>query len=400
MDTKLKLLVVGDGGAKTGFARVLHSIIENLPGEDYDVHHLAINYRGDPFPTKEWHHLYPAHLGGDLIGLGRLRELVTRIIPDVIFILNDLWLIARYLEMMPPEAKARTVIYFPVDGTDSDIDWLEKHEELAGRFTYTEFAANELLKIKPSLPVGVIPHGVDTKIFFPVERDEARKVLRIPEDKHKFIILNANRNQPRKRIDLTMQAFAKFAEDKPEDVALYLHMGTKDAGWDVIKLANRYGISKRVVLSSLELSPVNFLPDHILNMVYNSCEIGINTAMGEGWGLPSVEHACTAAAQVVPDCSATRELFSDCGKLIPIHDTYTYPEMLTVGSVVSVPETVKILDELYYDSTLRDRLGLAAYKKFSGEQYRWETVAKQWDAIFKQVANANSVAGDSGSGDD
>jgi len=398
MDTKLKLLVIGDGGVKTGFARVLESIINNLPSSEYDVHHLAINYKGDPYPTKNWHHLYPALLGGDLIGLGRINYMLNKVKPDVIFILNDLWLIKTYLERIPKEWRDRVVIYFPVDGEYSDAEWLLNLDEIAARFAYTEFGAAEIAKIAPAIPVGVIPHGVDTDIFFPVERDDARAALHIPEDKHKFLVLNANRNQPRKRIDLTMQAFAEFAKDKPENVGLYLHMGIQDAGWDIIKLAKRYGLDKRLVLSSLEISPTNYLPDDVLNMVYNSCEIGINTALGEGWGLPSVEHAITASAQVVPDSSATQELFSDCGKLIPIHDTYTYPGMLTVGKVISIPETVKILDELYYDKSLRDRLGLLALQKFTSDKYKWSNIAKQWDAVFKQVANEHSMAGDASSG--
>ena len=50
-----------------------------------------------------------------------------------------------------------------------------------------------------------------------------------------FIVFNGNRNQFRKRIDITIAAFAKFAKDKP-DTQLYLHMGKKDQGWDIMNL--------------------------------------------------------------------------------------------------------------------------------------------------------------------
>jgi hypothetical protein len=51
-------------------------------------------------------------------------------------------------------------------------------------------------------------------------------------------VFNGNRNQFRKRIDITISAFAEFAKDKP-DAMLYLHMGTKDQGWDVMQLFGR-----------------------------------------------------------------------------------------------------------------------------------------------------------------
>ena len=50
-NNKVKVLWVSDGGVATGFARVAHSIIENLP-DHYEVHHLAVNYNGDPYKTK------------------------------------------------------------------------------------------------------------------------------------------------------------------------------------------------------------------------------------------------------------------------------------------------------------------------------------------------------------
>lgn len=41
------LLVVGQGLAATGFARVLHNVLGNLKGL-YEIHHFARNYRGAP----------------------------------------------------------------------------------------------------------------------------------------------------------------------------------------------------------------------------------------------------------------------------------------------------------------------------------------------------------------
>jgi hypothetical protein len=53
-----------------------------------------------------------------------------------------------------------------------------------------------------------------------------------------FIVFNGNRNQFRKRIDITISAFAEFAKERP-NAKLYLHMGTKDQGWDVMQVFGR-----------------------------------------------------------------------------------------------------------------------------------------------------------------
>ena len=64
------------------------------------------------------------------------------------------------------------------------------------------------------------------------DRRLAKKALLpdTPDFQDSFIVFNGNRNQPRKRIDITMKGFARFANGKPNNVKLYLHMGVEDAG--------------------------------------------------------------------------------------------------------------------------------------------------------------------------
>jgi D-inositol-3-phosphate glycosyltransferase len=53
--------------------------------------------------------------------------------------------------------------------------------------------------------------------------------------------------------------------------------------------------------------------DRELNLLYNACDVGINTSMGEGWGLVSFEHGATGGAQIVPEHTACAELWADVG---------------------------------------------------------------------------------------
>lgn len=386
-----KVLVVGDGGCYTGFARVLHSIIKFFP-EDYEFHHIAVNYRGDPFPIENPRHiLYPAMLGGDLMGINRFPTLYNKIKPDLVFILNDLWILNYFVSHFEKDILNKTIVYFPVDAFGTDFDWLDKFEQLGGIVTYTEFAKNEVLNLKPELKVQVIPHGIDTSKFYPLDKKSSREALRViqPDD---FIVFNGNRNQPRKRIDLTFQAFAKFALNKPKNVRLYAHMGLVDSGWDLQKLAVRYGISDRIIVTSSDLSPQAGVPDERLNIIYNACDVGINTSMGEGWGLMNTEQAAVGVAQIVPDSSACAELFNDCGYLIPIKDYYTYTGQMTIGAVVDVDKTVAILESAYTD---REQLAVKNQlcgAKFTRPEYRWENISKQWLNLFEKVADDYRMA--------
>ena len=146
----------------------------------------------------------------------------------------------------------------------------------------------------------------DERGEIPARRIKARRAMRLDDEDHleAFIVLNANRNMPRKRIDITMQGFAQFAKDKPANVKLYLHMAAEDSGWNVLILAKRYGIYDRLIMTQADNSRPQF-SDEQLNLLYNACDVGITTTTGEGWGMVSFEHAATRAGNY-PDTRRCR----------------------------------------------------------------------------------------------
>lgn len=106
----------------------------------------------------------------------------------------------------------------------------------------------------------------------------------------------------------------------------------------------------------------------------------------EGWGLTATEHACTGAPQVVPDHSACRELFEDCGILIPISAELIGTDTLTKSGLVS-PEGVAVsLENLYYNKKLYDELAQKGYEKFTDNRFLWTTIVKeQWNPLFRKI---------------
>jgi D-inositol-3-phosphate glycosyltransferase len=396
----MKLLVIGDGNSPTGFGRVTHSILERLPGS-YDIHHLGINHRGDPHGTR-WP-IYPAGLHGDIYGLNRVAELVDKVRPDLVFAVCDPWILTRYAAALEPYRKTvRTVFYMPVEGMPMEpavalglrnVDRLVAYNRFGARALEASF--REAAEQDPTLserPIDVIPHGVDTGIFRPLagpppaDRSAAKKRLLpdSPDFQDSFIVLNANRNQPRKRIDLTLQGFARFAQGKPANVKLYLHMGLEDCGWNLAALAQRYGIEDRLILTTTEPQLASE-PVEKLNLIYNACDVGINTATGEGWGLVAFEHAATGAAQVVPRHTSCEELWEGAAELMEPSFTLTQEKILIEGHYVT-PETVAASLETLYRDPERLRLrSRQAYENATRPEYDWDRIAGQWSGLFEEV---------------
>jgi parallel beta-helix repeat protein len=178
--------------------------------------------------------------------------------------------------------------------------------------------------------------------------------MRLDDAQHldAFIVLNANRNMPRKRIDLTMQGFALFAKDKPANVKLYLHMATEDTGWNVLILAKRYEIFDRLIMTQADNTRPAF-SDEQLNLLYNACDVGITTVTGEAWGMVSFEHAATRAAQIVPRHTSLADLWAGAAEFIDPVMKLTYPGNLTHAHIVT-PEGVAAAEVLKVGATADD----------------------------------------------
>jgi glycosyltransferase involved in cell wall biosynthesis len=376
-----KILWYGDACCNTGFGRVTHSVLEHL-SKDHEIHVIGINYSGDPHDYP--YAIYPAANVNcqDRFGLPRIPEIIDKVKPDIFICLNDIWVANQVWEQaqfMRDKYKFKFIVYFPIDSQAYMPDMLSNIPHWDMAITFTVGSAHRILAHNIGASrLGVLPHGVDTGRFYPMEKSEARKALGLPEDK--FIVLNANRNQPRKRIDLTIQAFAKFAVDKP-DTMLYLHMGAKDLGWDVIPLfkkeMQKQGLEdyKRLVLTSHTINYIQAPSDEVLNRIYNACDVGINTADGEGWGLVSFEHASCRKPQIVPNHTVCADIWEEAGMLANISTWVTDKDLGVERGLVDVDHLVALLDELYYNKETYQEVADCCFAVTQRNEYRWEHIA-------------------------
>lgn len=389
--TKPKLLWVGDFAAMTGFGRVGGAILPRLQ-DQYEIVVLACNWHGDPTQEQELFKMYPAsnRFQQAPFGENRIREIVENEKPDIVCTLNDPWIASeqyRQIEDLHKEGRFKFVGYLTMDsynwvgGIDPHInDW-------DALIAFTEFGAHEFVKGGVRRPIAVIPHGLDTDVFYPIDRAEARKKLNLSEDI--FVVFNGNRNQFRKRIDITIAAFAKFAVDKP-DTQLYLHMGMKDQGWDLMPVfaremqKNGLDPNGRIILTANTPNPPNVEVD-MLNTIYNAVDVGVNTTKGGGWELVNFEHAACRVAQVVPNHTSTKEIFEGAGKLIRHDHIDVDTNYAREMPCPSKEHLVEILDQLYYDRGILGDTADRCYERVTKERFTWDVIAKQFSGVFQEV---------------
>ena len=391
MTKKTKILWVADFAAMTGFGRVSGAVLPRLK-DDFEFVVLACNWHGDPVEEQKEFKMYPASNRFQQAPFGeeRIREIVEKEQPDIVFSLNDPWIVSdqyRRIEDLHQQKKFKFVGYLTMDS----YNWLggiDPHiNNWDALIAFTEFGAYEFVKAGIQIPIAVIPHGLDTNVFYPMEKAEARKRLGLSEDI--FICLNGNRNQFRKRMDITISAFAKFAVGKP-DAQLYMHCGLKDMGWDLMPLFGRemskQGLDPngRIIMTANTAGPPNVSVE-MLNWIYNAADIGINTTKGGGWELVNFEHAACRVAQVVPNHTSCKEIFEGYGRLIDCNHVDVDVNMSREMPCPSDDHLAEILTELYENRDELDRVAEACYQRATDEQFSWDTVASQFGGIFEDV---------------
>ena len=392
-------MAVGHGAAPTGFSRVLDSVIQRL-SQKYDFHHFATNHRSEHLDGR-WS-IYGNPDNRDPNGLERLSELIDQLQPQIVLVLNDLWFCCVHAYRLRSRSNRPVLMaYSPVDGelTRPDV------YSLVGVFdkvvAYTQFGKNELDKIRYederlgfhclTKSIEIIPHGVDTDTFFPlnagelIDRSAAKRRLFGERESGGFIVLNAAKHDARKRLDLTIGGFARFAKNKPPNVKLYLHTGATFDGPDIRELAQRAGISDRLISTDGWLEDHPAVNDDDLNLIYNATDVGINTSSGEGWGLISFEHAATGAPQIVPAHSACKELWTTVNTILPIRNQGEHVGLGMLRKFVDADDIASILEKLYSNRQYRQEQAQKAYANATQPAYKWDRIATQWDHLLQRT---------------
>lgn len=397
-----RMMAIGDAVATTGFSRVMRGVLDPLV-EQYDIHQLALSYYGDPhdWPWK----LYPASVGGNAFGTLRVAWMFDHLKPDVIFMVSNLPRVKAYLEALGERARTVPIVaYVAVEAGPispalvpflKEVDRLVFYTEQSKREFEKAIAGHENGALRPCFRLDVRPHGIDTSTFYPVDpeeqdravvRDRIRTQLFKGDEEHvnSFIVLNANRNQARKRIDLTVRGFAEFARDKDKYVKLHLHMGTPDVGWDLVSLARRHGVYDRLILTNLrrDLPSVSLKE---MNLYFNSADVGINTSSSEGWGLVSFEHAATCTAQIVPRHASLAELWEGIAEMMEPVLTLHDPEMHADQSYVSPEQVAASLERLYDDSQYRTDVADRCYEHATQPSYQWSDISRRWGEMLAEL---------------
>ncbi len=359
--------------------------------------------------------IYPTSGYGDPI---LLRNLISIENPDAIMLITD----PRYFEWlfsMENEIRKKIpIIYLNIwdnyPAPSYNKEFYESCDALLGISKQTTNINNLVLREKAKDKViDYIPHGVSSKYYFPIEKDnkdlvEFRNKMLGGREKD-FVLLFNSRNIRRKSIPDTMFAWKMFIDQLPKEkadkCAFVLHTQPSDQnGTDLIAVKDYlFGEEYNDIIFSTSRLPINYM-----NLLYNSTDAQILLSSNEGWGL-SLTEALLVGNPIIANVTGgmqdqmrfedkNRNWFTPDDK-IPSNHTgkykkcgkWAFPVFPSSRSIQGSPKTPYIWDDRCNAEDAANQI-MSLYKLSSEERKELGEAGREW-AIGEEAGFTAEIMG-------
>jgi len=411
-----RVLWLSDGGSTTGFGRVTHAIGDRLVTEHgHDVSVLATNYDGDFWPTPM--KLFRANKLNplDVYGQQRYVEMLAEVMPDVVVMLNDPYVILKFLlrnQYDPELALARTtpiIAYMPVDGYNHPSTWQRLPAIINGLPPVVGGTGPNLVPVvmtefgRTLFPnAEVIYHGVDTDVFrrlskrdpivtsnnkIVASQKDAKKVLGLSPDS--FLVVRVDRNSHRKNFGDTWRALIPVMR-RHSNVHAWFHCKAEGDHLEMPQmLARATDVADRFHFPG-SFSTKHGWAENDLLTVYNAADLFVSTSWGEGFGLTLAEAAACGIPIVAQNVSSIPEVVGPGGVLLE-------PQRLCAvdsGQDQWLPDVdafTDAIERLYANRSTRRDLGEAG--RAWVQRYQWGNSASQFNDLIRRLASSQIAGG-------
>lgn len=381
-----RVLWLGDAGSHTGFAKVTEEIGNRLV-TDYgdDVHVLAANWRGDYWPTAMKFYLPTALDPSDLYGRSRFVEMLDKVDPDVVVMINDPDVIIRHLIDNPFDTErillqARPLLaYLPVDGYNLPPAW-EALGKAVKRIAMSKFGLDAMPESE------LVYHGVDTKGYIPRDKKEAKR--RLGFDPDRFLVLRVDKNSIRKNYADSWRALRPLLR-KYSDIDVHFHCLPNEPrdGINIRAFISRDEDIRDRVSFSRDLGGFTGWGDDQMVDLYSAADLFISTSMGEGFGLTIAEALACGTPVVAQNCSAITEVVGPGGVLIEPARPFTVP-MGQEQMLPNVDAFTNEIEHLYLAGGVRRKLALAG-REHVERSFSWDVAARRFHELITELAKAS-----------
>ncbi len=163
-----------------------------------------------------------------------------------------------------------------------------------------------------TVPIHVIPTGIEASYYAQGDRAKARALWNIPE--HAFVVGHVGRLASEKNLQFLANAVAAFLKSHPH--AWFALIGCGPMKQDIIETCQQYGVADRVVITG-------FLKLEQLRDAYQAMDVFAFSSLTETQGMVLAEAMAAGVPVVALDAPGVREMVDDGsnGRLIKGNET-------------------------------------------------------------------------------
>lgn len=347
------------------------------------------------FIHDAWSKETPKGIG---FGLDQIGSVIESFKPDICLIYNDMLVIQRItsiLKTLETRPSFRIVGYI-----DQVYKWPKQqlmvamNEGLDEAIVFTEEWANTIRRQGLTLPIHVLTHGYDPSKTFPLPRAAARRYFGLSDAD--FVMLNLNRNQPRKRWDTCLKMMAELVHVFPNEPIKLVIATALTGAWDLLDIYHKELVKRNIPIDKgmrhiIVIDRPQRLTDREVNILMNAADIGINTCDGEGFGLCNFEHAICGKPQIVPRLGGFIDYLDDTNTIFvePTMAIYNSSETRdgTGGEMYLslYSDFVNAVETYIRNKKLCEAHGNSVRTSILRKPYTWNEVANHFKSIIKQV---------------
>lgn len=304
------------------------------------------------------------------------------ILPDVVIAHNDFYRIS-YISELEENILNKTLVWLPIEDCHGfgDLGQFSKLKNLA---FVTPYGQNLYKNILPSTKLFQINHQVNADFCDNSKID--RNILDTMDlVKDKFIVLRVDRNQDRKKWELTLKSFEKFIKKYYiEDAVLVAKTRKADfvSDLDLGKYAQELGILDKIVFIDEDLN------QHQLRGLHDASDIFFSTTGSEGFGLSIAEAMISCKPIIYTGCAPLFDVVGpNNGTAIRVLNKKYSTKMFVQYNEIDTDHACEILNEYYQDwksgKTRIKSEGLSARKY--AKRYEVESVVDKFEEVFEQM---------------
>lgn len=393
-----------------GYSQVAFELAKHIALNKSDIeltYYGFQNFGNNPQHAKERQlpsnvQMYDAYAGEVTkqmgFGFDQVTDFVTINKPDVCIIYNDMVVVSNILDKLHKveNKNFKIIVYIDQVYLYQKKEFIKRLNEQSDYvLAFTPYWEDIVKGLGIQKPTGFLRHGFNPELHYPVPTELCRSYYNLKMSD--FIVLSLNRNQPRKRYDILLQAWAEFVSKHMDEPVKLLVATAIQGGWNLLEVYERE-LAKRNITLEEGLKHVIFidnpqqLTDEDVNILYNVADISLSVVDGEGFGLCNFQQAAIGRPQIVPRIGGFLDFFNDDTAIMlePRLTFYIDSARDGVGGeaqLVDYKDAAAALERYYKDPELRKRHGENARKKILKE-YRWGPIGDKLYDIIMEVYNS------------